>query len=105
MYTKPLLSVDLLLDEDYNALLNYSLETGLIHKLLNVYTNQILPKPDLILSENPPHVNPGDMVYLKELEVRYSRKPKSKMERPISGHTRYSHCSKTRRTLFMGSYI
>lgn len=71
-YGRPFLSVDLLLDEDYNALLNYSLEAGLIHKSLNEYTNHILPEPDLTITESPPHVNPGDMVYLKKLEVRYN---------------------------------
>ena len=65
VYGRPFLSVDLLLDEDYNALLNYSLEAGLIHKSLNEYTNRIFPKPDLTITESPPHVNPGDKVYLK----------------------------------------
>ena len=51
---------------DYNALLNYSLEAELIHKSLNEYANHILLQPDLTVTSNPPRVNPGDMVYLKD---------------------------------------
>lgn len=47
----PLLTLDLLLDEDYNAVLNYSLEADLIHKSLNEYTDHILPKPDSTITE------------------------------------------------------
>ena len=47
VYEKPFLTVDLSIDEDYSALLNYSLEARLIHQSLNEYANHILPKPDL----------------------------------------------------------
>ena len=36
LHGKPFLTVDLLVDEDYNILLNYSLEADLIHKLLSM---------------------------------------------------------------------
>ena len=58
--------MDLLLDESYYALLNYSLETGLILKLLRVYTDHMPLKPDLTVTEILPHVSSGDMVYLKD---------------------------------------
>ena len=74
--------------------------------ILNEDTNHVLPKPDLIIVENPPHVNLRDMVYLKtKLEDTYNRKPTSKLERSISGHTMYPHCRKARKILFMGAYI
>ena len=53
LYGKLHLTVDLMLD-DYNTLLNYSLEAGLIHKLLNKYADHMLPKPDLTITESPP---------------------------------------------------
>ena len=66
LYGKPFLAVDLPRDEDYNALLNYSFEAGLIHKSLQEYIDHILPTPDLTVTSNLPQVNPGDMVYLKD---------------------------------------
>lgn len=51
--------------ENITALLNYSLEAGLIHKSLNEYATHVLPKPDLTVTSNPPHTYPGGRIYLK----------------------------------------
>ena len=66
LHGKPFLTADLLIDRDYNALLNYSPEAGLIHKSLNEYANHVLPKPDLTVTSDPPPISPGDTVYLKD---------------------------------------
>lgn len=94
------------LDEDYNDLLSYSLEAGLIHKLLNEYTNHILPKPDLTTTENPLHVNPGDMVYLRDWKSNTSGDLNPKWKGPywvilciptvvkLEGHASWAHISR-----------
>ena len=33
---------------------------------LNEYTSHSLPEPDLTVTRNPPHINPGDMMHLKD---------------------------------------
>lgn len=73
---KPLITVDLLLVDDYNNLLNYSHEAALIHKLLNKYTECMLPKSDLTVTKSLPHASPRRHGLYKRLEVKHSRGPK-----------------------------
>ena len=54
LHGKPFLTVDLLLDENYNTLLNNSLKAGLVHKLFKEYTDHMHPKPDLTVTESSP---------------------------------------------------
>ena len=42
VYEKSFFTVDLSIDKDYSALLNYSIKAGLIHKSLNIQTISFL---------------------------------------------------------------
>ena len=79
VYEKPFLTVDLSIDKDYSALLNYSLQSGVIHELLNKYTDHVLPTSDNY--KCPPHVSAGDMAYLNNWKSNTAGylNPKSKV--------------------------
>jgi len=98
--------VDLSIEKDYTALLNYSLEAGLIHELLNKYTDHMLPKPDLTITKSPPHVSAGDMVYLKDWKSNIAGDLHPKCKGPyriilgtptavkLEGHSSWAHISR-----------
>lgn len=69
LYGRPFLSTNIVFDSDYHQLCQYSTEVGLIRKELNDYVNNHLPQQEPLSADIPCQVNPGDMVYLKDLKT------------------------------------
>lgn len=98
VYEKPFLTVDLSIDKECSALLNYSLESGVIHELLNKYTDHVLPTSDNY--KCPPHVSAGDMVYLNDWKSNTAGYLSPKCKGPYWVILCTPNCSKIRGALF-----